>query len=128
VKLLLDTHAFIWWDSGDPRLSARALTACNAASNTLHLSLASVWELQIKAQLGKISLRIPLAQILQDQQQQNGLLLETMTLNDILSLSTLPPHHRDPFDRMLVAQTLSGGFHLVSNDAEIARYGVPLIW
>lgn len=128
MRLLLDTHAFIWWDSGDPRLSRAALAACESSANTLHLSLASVWELQIKAQLGKLTLRIPLADVLRDQQQQNGLILEALTLEDILSLSSLPPHHRDPFDRILVTQTQRGGFQLVSNDPEIARYGITVLW
>jgi PIN domain nuclease of toxin-antitoxin system len=66
VKLLLDTHAFIWWDGDQLKLSEVALIACQSRANTLHLSLASVWELQIKMQLGKIALRLPLADVLRD--------------------------------------------------------------
>ena len=64
MKLLLDTHAFIWWDGDQSKLSAEALAACQSTENSLHLSLASVWELQIKMQLGKLALRIPLADVL----------------------------------------------------------------
>ncbi|MEI9894515.1 MAG: type II toxin-antitoxin system VapC family toxin [Chthoniobacter sp.] len=128
MKLLLDTHAFIWWDGGDARLSPAALAACQSPENTVHLSLASVWELQIKIQLGKLALRIPLSEVLRDQQTRNRLLLEPVELEDILALTTLPSHHRDPFDRMLVAQTLRGGFHLVSHDTEISSYAVPMLW
>ena len=128
MKLLLDTHAFIWWDIGDARLSPAALAACESPANTLHLSLASVWELQIKMQLGKLTLRLPLAEVLRDQQRRNGLALEPVALEDILALDTLRPLHRDPFDRLLVAQAVRGGFHLVSHDPEISRYPVSVLW
>ena len=128
MKLLLDTHAFIWWDGHRSQLSSSALMACQSPENTLHPSLASVWELQIKMQLGKLNLRHPLAEVLRDQQEQNGLLLEAITLDDILGLSQLPQLHRDPFDRLLVSQANRGGFQLVTNDPEIARYSVPVIW
>lgn len=101
MKLLLDTHAFIWWDSGDARLSAAALAACKSPANSLHLSLASVWEMQIKMQLGKLTLRLPLAEVLRDEQQRNGIMLEPVELEDILALETLQQLHRDPFDRLL---------------------------
>ena len=84
MKLLFDTHAFIWWDGDQSKLSAAALAACQSPVNSLHLSLASVWELQIKMQLGKLALHLPLADVLRDQQQQNGLVLEQVTLEDIL--------------------------------------------
>lgn len=71
MKLLFDTHAFIWWDGDASKLSTAALAACHSQANSLHLSLASVWELQIKLQLGKLSLRLPLANALRDQQRQN---------------------------------------------------------
>jgi PIN domain nuclease of toxin-antitoxin system len=128
VKLLLDTHAFIWWDGDQSKLSAAALGACQSLANSLHLSLASVWELQIKMQLGKLALRLPLADVLRDQQQQNGLALEPLTLEDILALSALPTLHRDPFDRLIIAQANRRGFHLVTHDPELARYPVPVLW
>ena len=128
MKLLFDTHAFIWWDGDQSKLSAEALAACQSTENGLHLSLASVWELQIKMQLGKLALRLPLADVLRDQQQQNGLVLEPVTLEDILALSALPALHRDPFDRLIIAQANRGGFHLVTHDPELARYPVAVLW
>ena len=83
MKLLLDTHVFIWWDGDESKLSAAALAGCQSPANSLHLSLASVWEPQIKVQLGKLALNLPLADVLRDQQQQNGLVLEAVTLEDI---------------------------------------------
>jgi PIN domain nuclease of toxin-antitoxin system len=84
-----------------------ALAACQSTENSLHLSLASVWELQIKMQLGKLTLRLPLADVLRDQQQQNGLVLEPVTLEDILALSALPALHRDPFDRLIIVMIVT---------------------
>jgi PIN domain nuclease of toxin-antitoxin system len=128
VKLLFDTHAFIWWDGDQTKLSAAALAACQSPENSLHLSLASVWELQIKMQLGKLVLRLPLADVLRDQQHENGLVLELVTLEDILALSALPALHRDPFDRLIIAQANRGGFYLVTHDPELARYPVAVLW
>ena len=89
MKLLFDTHAFIWWDGEQSKLSGVVLDVCQASTNSLHLSLASVWEQQIKMQLGKLALRLPLAGALRDQQQQNGLVLEPVTLDDILACVSL---------------------------------------
>lgn len=97
MKLLLDTHAFVWWDGPKERLSAKVLAACQSPENTLHFSLASVWEMQIKHQLGKLELREPLEALLRDHEERNALILEPVTRGDILALSTLPPHHRDSF-------------------------------
>ena len=128
MKLLLDTHAFIWWDGDQTKLSAEVLAACESPANTLHLSLVSVWEIQIKTQLGKLTLRLPLADILREQQQRNGLQIEPITLDDILALSNLPSIHGDPFDRMLVVQSQRGDFRLASRDANLAQYGVAMLW
>jgi PIN domain nuclease of toxin-antitoxin system len=128
VKLLLDTHAFIWWDGDQTKLSAKVLAACESPANTLHLSLASVWEMQIKAQLGKLTLRLSLADILREEQQRNGLQIEAITLDDILALSKLPSLHRDPFDRMLIVQAQRRDLQIVSHDAELTRYGVATLW
>ncbi|MDQ3119000.1 MAG: type II toxin-antitoxin system VapC family toxin [Verrucomicrobiota bacterium] len=128
MKLLLDTHTFIWWDDDQTKLSAGALAACKSPTNSLHLSLASVWEMQIKIQLGKLVPRLSLADVLRDEQQRNGLQIEPVTLEDILGLSQLPALHRDPFDRLLISQALRGDFHLVSHDAEIGRYSAAVLW
>jgi PIN domain nuclease of toxin-antitoxin system len=128
VRLLFDTHAFIWWDGEQSKLSGAVLDVCQSSTNSLHLSLASVWELQIKMQLGKLALRLPLADVLRDQQQQNGLVLEPVTLEDILALSQLPPFHRDPFDRLIIAQANRRRFHVVTHDPEFARYQVAVLW
>ena len=87
-----------------------------------------IWEIQIKTQLGKLSLRRPLFDVLTEQQQQNGIKLLPIELEDILSLAALPFHHRAPFDRLILAQTIRGGMHLVSHDTQMARYPAPVLW
>jgi PIN domain nuclease of toxin-antitoxin system len=94
----------------------------------LYLSLASVWELQIKLQLGKLMLRGNLPSILSEQQRTNHLQLLAIELPDILGLSKLPSHHRDPFDRLIISQALRGGFELVTHDSEIGKYPVTILW
>ncbi|MGC3990541.1 MAG: type II toxin-antitoxin system VapC family toxin [Chthoniobacteraceae bacterium] len=126
--MLLDTHAFIWWDNDRSKLSDRVLTALHDPQNTLHLSLVSIWELQVKIQLGKLSLRLPLAEVVQAQCEQNKFVIEAISLKDILTLSVLPPVHRDPFDRLLVSQAKRGDFHLVSHDAVMSSYPVEVFW
>ena len=128
MRLMLDTHAFIWLEEAPEKLSEKARTACQDTTNTLHLSLASVWEMQIKIQSGKLRLKEPLIEIVRRHQSQNGVSLETIDLPDILFLDSLPFHHRDPFDRMIIAQTMQRGFHVVTVDPEFAAYGVNIFW
>jgi PIN domain nuclease of toxin-antitoxin system len=106
VKLLFDTHAFIWGAGDQSKVSAAALDACQSPANSQHLSLASVWGTAYNS--AKLALRLPLADVLRDQQQQNGLVLEPVTLEDILALSALPTLHRDPFDRLMHRPVESG--------------------
>ncbi len=128
MKLLLDTHAFLWWIDQSDHLPPAVRAACESASNSLHLSLVSVWELQIKCQLGKLRLAQPLSAILLEQTERNALTVVPITLDDVLALSKLPPLHRDPFDRLLIAQARRGAFRFVTTDREIARYDVAVFW
>ncbi len=128
MRLMLDTHALLWWDSEPQKFSPKAYAACMDPENNLHLSHASIWEMQIKVQNGKLKLRLPLADLIRDHQSRNGLVLEAIELPDILRLDALPFHHRDPFDRMIIVQTMQRGFHLVTLDGLIEPYGVPIFW
>lgn len=127
MRLLLDTHTFIWWDSDPDRLSAAALAALRDPVNTVWISVVSVWEILIKVQLGKLSIRLPLAEIVA-QQQANGLQVLAMTLPHSLALEGLPPIHKDPFDRLLIAQAIAEGALLVSADPVFLRYPARLLW
>jgi PIN domain nuclease of toxin-antitoxin system len=128
LKLLLDTHSLIWWATDRKRLSESALAACEDASNMLLLSVVSVWEMQIKAQIGKLALQIPLATLIDRELRQNGLTLLPVELDHVLALEELPLHHKDPFDRLLIAQAQVEHATIVSVDGMFARYEVPLLW
>ena len=128
MKLLLDTHAFIWWDSEPQKLSAQVLALFQESSNQLLLSTASVWEMQIKLQLGKLQLERPLAELIAGQQEKNGIELLPVQLEHILALQTLPTHHKDPFDRLLIAQANIEDAVLVTADPIFAKYPVKILW
>ncbi|MCC6300921.1 MAG: type II toxin-antitoxin system VapC family toxin [Anaerolineales bacterium] len=127
MKVLLDTHAFLWWDSEPERLSEDALVLCENPSTTLLLSAASIWEMQIKIQLGKLKIDLPLADVI-EQQQENGVEILAVQSSHVLELSNLPFHHKDPFDRLLVAQARVEETAILSADPLIARYSVKVIW
>src|SRR5688572_28113407 len=128
MKILLDSHAFIWWDDEIHKLSKPALAACQDPANMLILSLASVWELQIKIRLGKLQFSIPLQQKIAEQQQTNNLQLLAVRLEHIYALEQLPHHHRDPFDRLLIAQALDEELPIMTHDSAFSQYPVTVIW
>ena len=128
MRLLLDTHAFIWWDSDPAKLSPRALAMCQDRENELIVSVASAWEMQIIRQLGKLTLAVPLSDIIANQQRTNQIDILPVTLAHVLAIDALPQHHRDPFDRLLVAQATTENASLVTNDPALARYPVTIIW
>src|SRR6266571_5322782 len=103
MDLILDTCAFIWWDSGGGVLSPAAISALRDRANRLHLSHASIWEMQLKHQKGKLVLRKPLAEIVQEQCTQNRLLLLPIDTGAIYGLGQMPSHHADPFDRLIIS-------------------------
>jgi len=127
MRLLLDTHAFMWWDSASSRLPAQVRALCHDPATTLLLSVASVWEIQIKLQVGKLNLDRPLAEILTHQVQANQLQVLPVTVEHVIA-QQLPSVHRDPFDRLLVAVARVENATLASGDGIFSRYPVPLIW
>jgi PIN domain nuclease of toxin-antitoxin system len=128
MRLLLDTHTFIWWDSSPQRLSPKALALCQNPENTLLVSVASIWEIQIKLQLGKLSLNLPLTEVIESQQVTNNIELLPITIAHVLGLNNLPTHHKDPFDRLLIAQANIEDAVLVSCDSIFAKYPVNIDW
>lgn len=128
MRLLLDTHAFLWWVDGGRRLSKRARTAIRRPSRVCSVSLASAWEMAIKASLGKLRLPIPVARFFSEQLAANHFDVLGLDLRHIELVSTLPFHHRDPFDRLLVAQALTEDLAIVSADPVFEQYGVRRIW
>ncbi len=128
MKLLLDTHAFIWWDSEPNKLSSTALAFCQDQANELWLSIASVWEMQIKLQLGRLRLSLPLAELIESQRQMNGLQVLPITLDHVLAIDQLPAYHKDPFDRLLIAQANVEDAVLISHDPIFVKYAVKVVW
>lgn len=127
-KLLLDTHAFIWWASAPEKLSKKALRLCEDRNNVLILSVASVWEMQIKIQLGKLNLNEPLTGLIEEQQKVNDLQILPVELEHVLALENLADHHNDPFDRLLLAQSRVENLTLISKDPMIKKYLPKVIW
>jgi PIN domain nuclease of toxin-antitoxin system len=127
MRLLLDTHAFIWWDGEPERLSSRVRSLCADPANEVYLSAASAWEMQIKIQLGKLMLRVPLEHVIEDQ-RSGGMRILGVRLPHIYGLQQLPRHHGDPFDRLLIAQARTEGMTLISHDHVFDQYSVTVVW
>ena len=128
MKLLLDTHAFIWMLEAPEKLSERVIQAHNDSTNTLYLSVASLWEIQIKLAIGKLEMDVSLAQIVREQLQGHRFQLLDIRAEHVLALEELPRHHGDPFDRLLIAQARVEGLPLVSIDNVFEQYPVELFW
>ena len=128
MRLLLDTHIFIWWADQPERLSPAALSALEDEANELLLSVASVWEMQVKIQLSKLKLNLPLRELLKTQQQTNDLTVSPVTLTHVLALEALPFHHKDPFDRLLIAQSIEEELTIVTADSQFSAYPVQLLY
>lgn len=128
MKLLLDTHTFVWWDIEPGRLSPPALALCQNPENQLVLSVVSVWEMSIKMQLGKLHFAKSLPEMLADQQKTNQIEILPVALPHVLTLETLPLIHKDPFDRLLIAQAKVEGLSLVSRDTELSAYPISVVW
>jgi PIN domain nuclease of toxin-antitoxin system len=128
LRLLLDTHAFLWWVADAPELSRRARAAMSDPSNACVLSIASAWEMAINLSLGKLHIAGSFERFLPDQLAANGFGGLPVELAHVARVARLPFHHRDPFDRLLAAQALEEGLAVVSADLVFRRYGVRRVW
>ncbi|HBK22749.1 MAG TPA: PIN domain nuclease [Planktothrix sp. UBA10369] len=128
MKLLFDTHTFIWWDSQPNKLSQKAWALLQDRSSILLLSVVSIWEIQIKLQVGKLTLNRALLEIIESQQKINQIEVLPVNLDHVLALDSLPLIHKDPFDRLLVAQANVENAVLVSGDPIVAQYPVNVNW
>ncbi len=128
MRVLLDTHAFIWWDGASSRLSPRVRDLCYDPANDLFISVASLWEMQIKSLLRKLALRMPLPELVEEQRRLNAFTLVPVHAQHVFELDALPRIHNDPFDRMLIAQARVEGLRLVTNDSVVREYDVDVIW
>ena len=128
MRILLDTHAIVWWATGNQRLSRRARVAIADPNTEVFISIASAWEIQIKATLQKLTLNESIDALYRSLIIDQDFRMIGIELKDIDHLSKLPRHHSDPFDRMLVAQALRGDFTLVTKDRDVSSYGTPTLW
>ena len=127
MKLLLDTHILIWWIDAPQRLPARLLTPLEDPANEFFVSVVNLWEIQVKQQLGKLQLSVPLTQLIARQQRTNAIHVLTIIPAHIYELDNLPLHHRDPFDRLLIAQANVEGLTLVTVDPLCIVYPVSYL-
>ncbi|MCX6997245.1 MAG: type II toxin-antitoxin system VapC family toxin [Kiritimatiellaeota bacterium] len=127
MRLLLDTHAFLWFVAGDKRLSPAARQAMEQSGAELVLSAASVWEMAIKLRLGRLSVPEPLEAYIAGKLRE-GFQLLPVEWEQAARVATLPFHHRDPFDRLLACQALMEALPMVTADAIFHTYGVKVIW
>ena len=127
MKLLLDTHAFLWFVTGDSRLSPRARRRMEEPGAELYVSAASVWEMAVKSSLGKLTLPLPLGPFM-DQKRDQGYRVLPVEWHHAWAVENLPFHHRDPFDRLLAVQARVEGLVLVTGDPAFKAYGVKTLW
>ena len=128
MKLLLDTHTFLWINEGSGRLSQTVKDLCSSGEHEFYLSIASPWEMQIKNQLGKLSLAMPIDELINKNRQENNIQLLPIDLAHISYLEQLPAHHKDPFDRIIIAQAIIEELTVITVDHAFSDYSVPVIW
>ena len=127
MRILLDTHCWLWFNSTPERFSARTRRLLEEPANELFLSVASVWEIGIKVALGKLQLPEPIDDYVTSRLSADGIVALPISLAHVLRAGRLPPLHRDPFDRMLVAQAQLEELRLLTADKVLAKYDVELL-
>ena len=128
MRLLLDTHAFLWWTTEDPQLSLRASELISDGRNEIFLSVASVWEIAIKAAKGKLILPEEPVVYIASRMNLHRIQALPVQISHALHVYHLPMHHADPFDRLLIAQSRIESMPLISADVHIRRYDLEVIW
>jgi PIN domain nuclease of toxin-antitoxin system len=128
MRLLLDTHTFIWFVTDAPQLSATAKTAIEDESNEKWFSIASVWEMAIKHSVGKMRFDLPVCRFVEQQMTLNSMALLPVTLSHLEVIATLPLHHRDPFDRLLISQSMVEDLMIVGADIAFDAYDIQRLW
>jgi PIN domain nuclease of toxin-antitoxin system len=128
LKVLFDTHAFLWAISDDERLSSSAGRIFTDPTNQVLLSAASAWEILVKAETGRLPFPRPAGPYLRNQLRKTATAVLPVQLSHVLRLENLPHHHRDPFDRMILAQAIEEEIPVVSADSKFALYPVELLW
>jgi len=128
MKLLIDTHVFLWLRNSPDKVPKDVLQLYQNSNNVVFLSMASIWEMQIKNQLGKLDLDLPLGELVEQQCLENELKILNIEAEHIYALQNLPFHHSDPFDRLILSQAQIENLTLASADRIFHQYDVNLIW
>lgn len=128
MKLLLDTHTFLWFITDDPQLSTTARALIVDPTNDIFVSPASYWEVAIKVSLGKYPLAVPFERFFTEGIEGNNFLILPVEIRHAAVLSSLPMHHKDPFDRMIIAQAMAEQVSVVGIDAAFDAYNVTRLW
>jgi PIN domain nuclease of toxin-antitoxin system len=128
MRALLDTHTYLWWITNNPNLSSHAREIMSDGENELFFSAASGWEIAIKVKLGRLTLPDMPERFIPQQLRINNIQSLPIEMNHALHISALPPHHRDPFDRMIVVQAQLERLPILTIDPLIAKYGVEIVW
>lgn len=128
MRVLLDTHTFLWWITDDPRLSREAREIIGKGENELYLSAASGWEMVIKAKLGRLQLSDDPEFFIPEQMSHNAIVSLPIQISHVLHAYQLPDYHSDPFDQLLIAQAQLEDMPILTADPQIARYPVRVIW
>jgi PIN domain nuclease of toxin-antitoxin system len=128
MRLLIDTHTFLWFVTNDPLLSAAALALLVDPGNEILLSPASFWEVAIKVSIGKYPMTVPFDRFFTEGIEGNDMVILPLEIRHASVLSSLPMHHKDPFDRMIVAQAIVENLPIVSIDEALDAYGITRLW
>ena len=128
MNYLIDTQVFIWLNADPGRLTSRFMQLSQSGENQFYLSMASVWEMQIKQQLGKLTLPTSVYELVQQNQKMNNLELMPIELTHIDRLNQLPDSHKDPFDRLIIAQALCQSMPVISADEVFQHYPIQVVW
>lgn len=128
MKLLLDTHALLWFIGNDSQLSEVARASIENPAHEVFVSAASLWEIALKLSLEKLKLPLPFSEVFPRQLEVNGFGLLSISCPQLNQLAGLPFHHRDPFDRLLIAQSLADGMTIVTRDAAFSQYPAKILW
>jgi PIN domain nuclease of toxin-antitoxin system len=128
VRIIIDTHVFIWYIQNSDRLPRLVAAQINDSRNDILLSIASIWEMAIKQSTGKLNLGDAYASFIREQMKLNNIELLPVSLEHLEIVTTLPFHHRDPFDRLLIAQAIAEDIVIISADSAFSLYSVQRIW
>jgi len=128
MKLLLDTHSFLWFIGGDKQISDKAKELISDENNDVFLSIGSLWEIAIKTSIGKLELIKPFDELIPEQLEEYEIELLDITQEDLNIVVKLPLHHRDPFDRIIIAQAIHRGLDIVGKDRQFEHYDIAIHW